>query len=36
MILTEDHEILKPVIKPRCKYVIGSDSYTVVEFYKKK
>ena len=35
-ILTDDFEILKAVSKPTCKNVIRYDSYTLIEFHKKK
>ena len=35
-ILTDDHEILETVSKPTCKDVIGYDSYTLIEYYKKE
>ena len=35
-ILTDDYEILKAVSKQTCKDVIRYDSYTLIEFYKKR
>ena len=35
-ILTDDYEILKAVSKPSCKDKIRYDSYTLIEFQKKK
>ena len=35
-ILTDDYAILKAVSKLTCKDAIRYDSYTLIEFYKKK
>ena len=35
-ILTDDYEIPKVVSKPTCKDVDRYDSYTLIEFYKKR